>query len=205
MCLQLTDERDVLRRGRHVLSDEQHEDREREQHGDPERDLLARVGRQPEAEQGEDCEPETGEDDVEEVVERATSHVHVEGDVRVGFRAACVEDLVANHFDLEKLPLAAVHVVVEVDLGRAVGDVNLVSVVRPRAELHAASLVVEGEVRDVDATGRVEHTARFPVHEPRVVDEGAELAVVTIDLVCSATLEQKLCKVLFISGKMCYG
>ena len=90
----LTDERDKLGGSGHRLGDEEHEDGEGEQNGDAERDLLAAVRRQPESEQAENAEPETRKDDVEEVVQRPSTHEEEERHVRVRLDAAGVEDFV---------------------------------------------------------------------------------------------------------------
>ena len=54
------------------------------------------------------------------------------------------------------------HVVGEVDGRRAVGEVDLETVVDPRAELHETALVIEGEEGDVDLAGATQFGGRRP-------------------------------------------
>ena len=54
------------------------------------------------------------------------------------------------------------HVVGEVDGRRAVGQVDLETVVNPRTELHETALVVEGEECDVDLAGAAQFGRRWP-------------------------------------------
>jgi len=55
---------------------------------------VTRLGRQPEPDDAEQAQPETRADDVEEVVERASTHQHAERHVRVRMIAARVPHLV---------------------------------------------------------------------------------------------------------------
>ncbi|GBO39431.1 hypothetical protein AVEN_60332-1, partial [Araneus ventricosus] len=51
-------------------------------------------------------------------------------------------------------------------------DSHVISVVRPRAELHEAALSVEGEVLDVDLAGALVDGRWVPHHPARAVDDG---------------------------------
>ena len=67
----------------------------------------------------------------------------------------------------DEIPLAARHEDILLDdAGRAEGEVQLGAVVRPRAELHRAALVVEREPADVDGARRDEDAERRPLAAP---------------------------------------
>ena len=93
--------------GRHALSHHQLEDGERQQHRHPKGHLLPRVGRQVEAQRGQEGDHHAGDEQVEDVEGGAPLEVQRVGDVRVGFRAAAVQDHVllgrhAEHLEQEE-------------------------------------------------------------------------------------------------------
>ena len=84
------------------------------------------------------------------------------------------------HVQTNKVPLAARLVDGAVDAGRRTGgEIEFVSVVGPRSELHAASLLVERKPADVDCARRDEDSQRHPAAAavPRHFDVRPELAV----------------------------
>ena len=86
-------------------------------------------------------------------------------------------------------PLVALDIVVQVDL-RLVDvevDVELEAVVRPRAELQRAVLVVEREVGDVDDARRLEDRLRDPQDRPVVLHDGRRVAMFAKTVVGTAT------------------
>ena len=120
-----TDERNELRRRRHVLGDEQHEDGIGEEDGDAERHLLAGVRRQTEGQEAEDVEPDARQDDVEHIVEDAPVDEDGDGDVRVDGGTDRVDDRVALDLRADHRPLAVRDVVGHVDGVAALHDVHL--------------------------------------------------------------------------------
>lgn len=125
MSCTLTHQRDEFGRCRHIFGDHQHEHGESQQDGDAESDLFAGVGRQPEPEQTQHRQPEAREDDVEQIVKRTPSNDNRERHVGVRFPTARVVHLVAFHRYRQQLPLAAEHVVGQVDFGGTILNVDL--------------------------------------------------------------------------------
>ena len=78
-----------------------------------------------------------------------------------------------------------------VDLIDPAGQVHLAGVVGPGPELQVAALIIEGEVGDVDVADCLEDTARLPVHETLVRDDGAELGVITVNLFSPAARNKR--------------
>ena len=60
------------------------------------------------------------------------------------------------------LPLSALLICVQVNAVRLLGEVDLGAIVRPRAELEGAFLVIKGEPPDVDGTRADVETERHP-------------------------------------------
>jgi len=173
----LADQGDDERGGRDGLGDDEEEDGERQQHGDAQRDLLAAVGRQVEDEHGEEGDEEARDDHVDGVEERQPADVQRVRDVRVDLLAAVVLDVVLVAGGVDDGPLAALPEVLEVDGGADEHQVDLGLVVGPRAELHGAVLVVEGEVGDVDLARALEDGRRDPGDVAVVAEVGLGFVV----------------------------
>ncbi|KAK0149865.1 hypothetical protein N1851_009389 [Merluccius polli] len=158
----LADERDDQRRGGDDLGDEQQEDGEGQQHGDAQRDLLAALRGQVEDQHREAGDEQAGNDEVDGVEEWQPADDEVVRDVGVDLDAALVLLGVVLAHGVDDHPLAALPVVHLVHLVGHADQVDLGAVVRPRAELHLAVLLVEGEEGDVDAAGRLVDGRRRP-------------------------------------------
>ena len=80
---------------------------------------------------------------------------------------------------LHQLPLVRRDVVVDVDAGEVVVEVDVEpkAVVRPRAKLEVARLDVVRKVGDVDGAGALEDRLRDPEHGTVVRDDDHRLAV----------------------------
>ena len=90
-----------------------------------------------------------------------------EGDVRIRFLAAGIEDDVSLDHQFDEIPFAVGDVVGEVAFG-LVEEVHLETVVGPTGEFHGAALLVEREEFDVDAARGFEYGAAQPRQVPVV-------------------------------------
>ncbi len=158
----LSNQRDDERRGRDGFGDDQEENREGEENGNAQGHLLSTVGREIKHQDGQEGDEQTGNDHVDGVEERQAADVERVRDVRVDLLAAVVLDVVLVSRSVHDRPLAALPEVLQVDGGADEHQVDFGFVVGPRAELHGAVLVVEGEEGDVDLAGALEDGRRDP-------------------------------------------
>ena len=88
----------------------------------------------------------------------------------------------------DEIPLVALDVVTDVDLGFVAVKVNVEfeSVVRPRTELHVTLLYVERKVRDVDAAAGPVDGRRYPQYLAITLDDHHCLTLLLQPLVSTA-------------------
>ena len=144
----LADERHHQGRGRNELGQEQEEHGEREENVDAESDLLAAVAGQVEREHGEEADAHAGYDQVDRVEKGLAAERDVEGDVRIGLRAARIGLDVALGRHGHDVPFNGAVIVAQVytdeylvalvGLLVDVHQVHLEAVVGPAAEFHGA-------------------------------------------------------------------
>ena len=85
------------------------------------------------------------------------------GDIQVRFWAAFVEHLVSFPLSIHQVPFFVVHKATDVHpLFILQLDVQLPAVVRPRAQLDVAGLLVEGEPVEVQLAGGGQDVGRHP-------------------------------------------
>ncbi len=158
----LSNQRDDERRGRDGFGDDQEEDSEGEENRNTQGHLLSTIGREIKHQDGQKGDEQTGNDHVDSVEERQAADVERVRDVGVDLLAAVVLDVVLVSWSVDDHPLAALPEILQVDGGADEHQVDLGFVVGPRAELHSAVLVVEGEEGDVDLAGALKDGRRDP-------------------------------------------
>ncbi len=159
------DERDLVGGRGDVLGEEEEHDKEGGEDVHAEEHLGGRLGRQEEEHGGERGEEDAGQH--QDVLVEAALALHLDrvGDVGEDLLAALVLLHVALALRRDHVPLVGGEQQLLVDLGPAQElDVDRVARVGPRAELHAALLVVVGEVLDVDLARGLVDGRRPPPH-----------------------------------------
>ena len=175
------------RRGANVRQ-QQEEDGQCQEDRDGERDLLPAVWGQVEHQYRQTGNGQTRHDQVEGVEQGSSAKGDVEHDVWVRLRAAWVELLHPAGRDVDYIPLDVLIEVLEVnatiddlDLGILVKhglrvtnmlQVNLKTVIRPRAKLHKALLHIKGKELHVDWAVTFVNCWRFPHDSSRVMNGG---------------------------------
>ncbi|RUS87950.1 hypothetical protein EGW08_004305, partial [Elysia chlorotica] len=129
--------------------------------------------------------PQTWKYDVEEVVERFPANDDGEADVRIRLITTSVFDDLPADADVDKLPLAAKHVVFQIYRCLPVGNIHLEPIVGPGPELELAGLIVEREVGDIDLAGAPELGGWGPEDIACVVYHGLTVHVSSGIVVCA--------------------
>ncbi len=106
--------------------------------------------------------------------------VRHEGELLVG--AALVGELIPGRHGVHDLPFPVLRVGIQVDFVGGAGQVHLGRMVGPSPEHNSAPLVIEGEVRNVYLTHRLEDPPGLPVDLAVVSDDSSELSVISVDL-----------------------
>ena len=107
----LTNQREYVRSGRHVLGDQHEEDGHGKEGGDAHGYLLPRIAGHVESEEGDESDEPARQDHVEYVEERFPAHLDRVGHIRVGLGTARVEDDVPDGVEFDQRPLAVRYVV----------------------------------------------------------------------------------------------
>ena len=188
----LCDERDADGRRRQDLGDQQQKHDQGEQDGYTHRHLLAGVGGQVEHRHAEEGDEDARDDQIDRVEERLATNLQRESHLLLDMSVDAIRRVLQLAGTVDDVPRPAVDVVAQVDafLVLVEGQPHLVPVECPRAELHLALLLVEGEVFDVDTTRALVDGGRDPQHVAVVADHHRRLVRHLVAAVSTATGRQ---------------
>ena len=176
----LTDNWDEVRCLRHILSNDEQVDAEGEEDCDSKWHLLSGIRRQVEHQTRQQRHQHTRHNDVHHVVGSFPVHVHLKDHLRVlQTRTASVKYDFPIWDGLCDVPLTVDVIGIHVDGVRAVEKVDLLTTLGTHHEVHAADLLVEGEVGHVQRAGCGKPGQGHPFHITRVVDRNQKLVAQT--------------------------
>ena len=185
----LCDERDADGRRRQDLGDQQQEDDQGEQDRYTHRHLLTGVGGKVKHRHAEEGDENARDDQIDRVEQRLATNLQRERHLLLDMSVDAIRRVLQLAGTVDDVPRTAVDIVAQVDpfLLLVERQADLVAVKRPRAELHLALLLVEGEVFDVDTTRALVDGGRDPQHVAVVADNHRRLVGHLVAAVSTAT------------------